>query len=65
MIQFEKEENQYYIAFGGSDKKELKRFLQEVIKELDSDYAKPVQKNVTIFGAEFQLITPMWNNELY
>jgi hypothetical protein len=62
---FKHADNQCFIALSGSNKENIIAQLEDIIKDLKSDYGKPIQKNVSGYGYECQIITPIWNGKKY
>jgi hypothetical protein len=59
-----KEQNQVYIALGGS-KEFMVEELLDIIVELKTSYGKPIQGNKLTFKGVRHVITPVWNSKPY
>lgn len=57
------QENQVYIAMSGKPV-EIADKLRKIATDIEK-YGKPIQENLTTFGLECQIKTPIWNNKRY
>lgn len=56
---------QLLVNIKGESKLFIRRELQKLLESLDDDYGKPKQGIIISYGGETNIVTRIWNGELY